>query len=142
MIVTVRDNTPINIRDILQRSPVRDIPGAEAVMQECMFRSQEIRYGFVDGTVACVWGLIPPTIMSDSAYLWLLTTDIVAEHKFLFIRHSQVQIEDALELYPTIIGDCEVGNAQAFRWLRWLGAEFAEPIGKRVPFVIRKKLNG
>ena len=141
--IDIRSNTTIDINDVIRRSPVAGVQDAEAVLRECMLSSVDVRYGMLDGKVACMWGLIPPTILSDVAYLWLLTTDIVAEHKFLFIRHSQVYIEDALKQYPTIIGDVFIENTAAKRWLKWLGAEFKEPIGQRVPFVIKAKvLNG
>ena len=127
----------LDIREILQRSPVADVPGAEEIMKECMFRSIEVRYGFVNGVPACVWGLIPPTLLSSTAYLWLLTTDIVVEHKFLFIRHSQRYIEEALKEWPTIIGTCDINNHSAKRWLEWLGAEFTPAVRGQYPFVIR-----
>lgn len=128
-----------NLGDIIRRSPVAGVAGAEDIINECMFRSIEVRYGLLDGEVACMWGIIPPTLLSDTAYLWLLTTDIVAEHKFLFVRHSQVWIQSALKRWPRIIGDCVIGNHQAIRWLRWLGAEFGEPFMGRVPFIIQAK---
>ena len=137
--IAIESSREINIRDVIKRSPVSRLPGAEEVLRECMYRSIEVRYGLVDGEVACVWGLIPPTLLSTTAYLWLLTTEIIAENKFLFIRHSQRYIEEALESFPCIIGDCIIGERSAMRWLRWLGAEFAEPIDGRIPFVIRKK---
>lgn len=128
-----------DISEVLYRSPVANLPGAEEILLECATRSVEVRYGFVDGKVACVWGLIPPTLLSSTAYLWLLTTDIIAEHKFLFIRHSQRYIEEALKEFPTIIGDCLIDNRPAKRWLEWLGAEFGPPILGRFPFTIRAK---
>ncbi len=137
-------NRPVkDLRKILQRSPVADSPGAEKVMKDCLFRSIEVWQGIVDGEVACVWGLIPPTLLSNRAYLWLLTTDLVENHKFLFVRNSQRYIEFALKVWPEIFGDCVVGNHSAKRWLGWLGAEFGETKGNLIPFVIRKKvLNG
>lgn len=123
--------------DLIRDSEVAHQPDAESILQECMFRSIEIRQGLVDGKLACVWGLIPPTLLSDSAYLWLLTTPLVAEHKFLFVRHSQIHIQELLKTYPKIIGD--VGNQQAKRWLEWLGAKFHKQIGGRVSFVIEAK---
>jgi len=142
MIAVLKDRA-IDVRDVVRRSPVAHIPGAEDILRDCMYRSVEVRAGLVDGEVACMWGLIPPTILSDTAWLWLLTTDIIAEHKFLFIRHSQRYIEEALKEYPNIIGDVMIDNRPAQRWLKWLGAEFKEPVGKRIPFVIKaKKLNG
>jgi hypothetical protein len=137
--ITIRKNKPADIREMVSRSPVADVPDAEKILRECMLRSIEVRYGLLDGEIACMWGLIPPTLLSDKAYLWLLTTDIVAEHKFLFIRHSQRYIEEALKIYPVIVGDVVLGNVSAMRWLKWLGAEFSEPDGKRISFTIQVK---
>ena len=129
----------VDLVDLIRHSPVADTPGAMETMQECMKRSVEVRYGLIDGEVACVWGLIPPTILSDTAYLWLLTTDVVARKKFLFIRYSQIYVEHALRSFPIIVGDCMANNASAIRWLRWLGAEFHNPVGLKIPFTIRAK---
>ena len=139
MTVTVLAKAPLNTADLIRRSPVANIPGAEEVLRECIYRSIEIRQGLLDGEIACAWGLIPPTLLSDTAYLWLLTTDIIAEHKFLFVRHSQRYIESALKAYPTIIGDVIGHNPSARRWLQWLGAEFAPMVMGRTPFTIKAK---
>lgn len=132
----------IDLREVVRRSPVADLPNAYDTLNEALWRSIEVRYGLVDGKVACIWGLIPPTLLSQTAYLWLLTTDIIAENKFLFIRHSQRYIEEALKQYPEIIGDTVISNTPAIRWLKWLGAEFGESSGLRLPFVIKAKKNG
>jgi hypothetical protein len=95
----------------------------------------------LDSEVACVYGLAPPTAISNRAYLWLLTTDLVEQHKFLFIRHSQLVVEDALKRYDVITGTVEHRNGPARRWLRWLGADIGAvdlEIGY-CPFVIRRK---
>jgi|SRR5580693_785470 hypothetical protein len=139
MMVDILAKAPSTTSDLIQRSPFADIPGAEEVFKECIWRSIEIRQGLVDGKIACVWGLIPPTVLSTTAYLWLLTTDIIAEHKFLFVRHSQRYIEEALKKYPTIIGEVIGHNPSASRWIHWLGGEFGPMIGGRTPFTIRAK---
>ena len=122
--ISIQAIADISLSEVLRRSPVAGKPDAERILRECVYRSTQVRYGFVDGEIAAMWGLIPPTLLSSSAYLWLLTTEIAAEHKFLLVRHSQRWIEDALKVYPTIVGD--VGNPAAKRWLAWLGAEFSE----------------
>jgi hypothetical protein len=137
--ISVMTKSDIPIRAILDQTSVGNRTDAEATLRACIIRSSEVRYGFIHGELACLWGLIPPSLLSDTAYLWLLTTEIVAENKFLFIRHSQRMIEDALLLYPRLEGDVVVGNDSAFRWLRWLGAQFSPPEGKVVKFVIRRK---
>ncbi len=137
--ISIQRMSHVSLQDVLRRSPVADRPDAEIILRDCLYRSIEVRYGFVDDELACVWGLIPPSLLSTTAYLWLLTTDVVEDHKFLFVRHSQRWIEQALKTYPTIIGDAVAGNDRGIRWLRWLGAEFGEPEGKRIRFMIRKR---
>lgn len=93
----------------------------------------------VDGQGACIWGLIPPTLLSDQAYLWLYTTDLAEEHQFLLVRHSQRMIEEMLKEFPILVGHCHSEDPRAQRWLKWLGAEFDFPQGKLIPFAIRRK---
>jgi hypothetical protein len=102
--------------------------------------SAKLCIGIVDGKLVCAWGLVPPSLMSDRAYLWLFSTEAVEEHKFIFVRNSQKAVAEMLEEYPIITGYCELGNTRSMRWLRWLGAVFGEPINsKAIPFEIRKR---
>lgn len=98
--------------------------------------------GFVDDKPICIYGLTPPTLCSDSGYLWLHTTKEFTNHVFIFVRHSQIVIEQMLAMYPKIVGHAEVGADKSIRWLKWLGAEFDEPVGRLIPFVIQRKSNG
>jgi hypothetical protein len=125
--------------DIIKRSSVASLPNAEQVLRRWLRTSEEVWLGMHDDKVACVYGLAPPTAISNRAYLWLLTTDLVEKHKFLFVRHSQLVIEDALKRYDIIIGHVEVGNTSARRWLRWLGAEIAAPEKGFSKFEIRRR---
>lgn len=93
---------------------------------------------FIDGKLACLWGLIPPTLMSHQAYLWFYTTDVIEEHQFILVRHSQMAIEEILEDYPSIVGHATMGADKSIRWLKWLGAEFGPPQGTGVPFRINR----
>lgn len=101
--------------------------------------SVDVQVGYIDDELACVWGLQPPTLLSDRAYLWLYVTDVVQEHTFTFIRQSQIAVQRMLETYPMLYGRVEVGNIKAIPWLRWLGATFGESIDGRIPFFIRRK---
>jgi hypothetical protein len=137
--ITVKEATTYRVREVVARSEFANVPGAEEKLKECLYRSRERYIAWVDDEVGCMWGLAPQTILSDQAYMWLITTDIAAEHKFLLVRYSQMFVERALLSYKIITGHVEAGNTSAKRWLRWLGAEFGTSDGKLMTFAIRRK---
>ena len=128
----------MSVREFCGKTGVILHPNDVATMARCLRTSTMVYVGKIDGKVICSWGVVPPTLMSDQAYLWLYTTEALAEHKFIFVRHSQRVIERLLDEYRALVGHVLVGNDLAFRWLRWLGAEFGEPIGALVPFRIER----
>lgn len=107
-------------------------------MDFCLLMSTVIWAGFIDGKLACIWGVIPPTLMSYQAYLWLYTTDAIKEHEFRLIRHSQMVIEEVLQEYESVVGHAIIGSDKSIRWLKWLGAKFGPPQGTAVPFRITR----
>ena len=109
------------------------------IFDRCLMLTSSLWVGLVEGKLICTWGLIPPTLMSDQAYLWLYTTPALKEHQFIFVRKSQIALEGMLKEYPLITGHASAENTQAIRWLKWLGATFSDPVGKFLPFTIRKK---
>lgn len=102
----------------------------------CAKFSSELYVGMVDGKAVCIWGLMPPTIVSDQAYLWLHVLDTLQGYEFIFIRRSQLVVQGMLQSYPTIVGHCQIGNHKAQRWLKWLGAKFSQASNGFIPFVI------
>lgn len=137
--IQIAEAKALNVKDIILSTEFADVKGAEEVLDECLYRSSVRCVGYVDRKPACVWGLIPRSLLSNQAYIWLLTTEIAAEHKFLLVRYSQLFVAEALKTYSTLYGHVDAGNFPAKRWLKWLGAEFGETDGKKVHFVIRKR---
>ena len=113
----------------------------KALFEHCLMATESLWVGRIDNKLVCAWGLIPPTIMSEQAHLWLYTTDAVKEHEFIFVRNSQKALAEMFKEYPVIVGFTAVGQSRSIRWLRWLGAVFGNPgiNGKVIPFTIRKK---
>ena len=142
MISLEKVRTAVDFNDVLARSPVRNIPGADRTLRDTLTKSVVVWVGKVDGEIACVWGLIPPTLISRRAYLWMYSTDAVADHKFVFVRHSQRVIEKMLERYDSIVGHCLVGARDSIRWVRWLGGVFGETNGHFMPFTIERRQHG
>lgn len=107
------------------------------ILNSFLHHSTTVWVGMEDDKVCGFWGIVLPSLISDRAYLWLHVTPALAEHRFLFIRHSQMFIKNLLEEYPLIVGHCIRGERKSLRWLQWLGATFHHPEGKLVPFEIR-----
>jgi hypothetical protein len=107
--------------------------------QQFVLVSQAIWSCVIEGEFIGMWGTIPPTLLSDHTYLWVYTNEKVSGHSFVFIRHSQIAIAEVLKEWPIVHGHAVVGANKSIRWLKWLGAEFFEPEGNLIPFVIRRK---
>lgn len=113
-------------------------------LRECMKLSQNVWQGTIDGEVACVWGIVTPTIISNRCYLWLMATDVADKHQFILVRYSQMVVGCLLDQYEEVVGHVLSDQHRSQKWLKWLGAEFHMPEedGKKIPFVIRRKADG
>jgi hypothetical protein len=83
--------------------------------------SRPLLAGFYGLELICVMGLIPQTLLADSAYLWMIDTPAMACHRVAFVFESKEFIANMLRIYPKIFGHCCQPDTR--RWLRWLGAE-------------------
>jgi hypothetical protein len=115
--------------------PVKD----RTIMSSAMQSSSRVWVGLDDDTVLACWGVQPPSLLSDRAYIWVWTSEHLQSHVFMFIRHSQRAIADMLLEYQTLYGVTVAGNDRAVRWLKWLGAEFGPEYHGVLPFEIRAK---
>lgn len=85
--------------------------------------------GYVDGEPACIWGIVPSTMLSDDCYMWMAWNELVDQNRIIFARWSRLVIEAVLERWPVIFGYCSSEGAE--RFLKWLGAKTGELDGKR-----------
>lgn len=114
-------------------------PQGWEILNRSFANSSEIWVGMDDDVMLGFWGLIPPTMLSNRAYIWFYSNPNLAEHSFIFVRHSQRVIERALQSYPLIVGHCLQSATHSQRWLRWLGARFLEGDGTFIPFEIKER---
>ena len=96
--------------------------------------------GYIDQDVICVFGVVPPTLLSDRAYLWLWATDKVVGNEFIFVRKSQMVVKELLKRFHKLYGVCEASAERSQRWVKWLGGEFGKSnLDGYVSFVIGDK---
>jgi hypothetical protein len=130
----------VDYGEVIQHSAAANVPEAQEYMKSFLRKSAHTYVGFIDGKVAAVYGLLTPTLLSDMGYMWLLTTDVVDGHKFVFVRHSQVVVGSVLKHYARIVGNTSPADTRAIRWLKWLGATYKyPPDAKLLPFTITRE---
>jgi hypothetical protein len=92
---------------------------------------------YADGEFVCLFGMHPLGLLSDTALIWMLGTDLIERHKGAFIRHSREYIQTMLRVSPVLTNWCDVRNNKTIRWLKLMGFTFfkSEPYGvKGYPF--------
>ena len=105
----------------------------QETMQRSLNNSTDTWVAYADQKVVGFAGVIPPTLLSDTAYFWLYATTDFARHSFACARISRRLVADALARYPILVGHC---TEKSVRWLRHLGATLMEPQGPVIPFRI------
>lgn len=116
--------------------------GECSVLRQWYLRSLEVYGGYANGILACAWGVVAPSLLSDHAYLWLITSPLVDKNKFIFVRHSQIVIQDLLREYKSISGHTAASNESAVKWLKLLGAKFTESEAEGVLRFEIRRANG
>ena len=120
----------------IRRITAEELPDwADASLRDYAQRSDPLlTYWFGEELIAIV-GFIPFGILSSTAYLWMQETPATFQHPTAVARQGLLTLREIRKRYTRIYGECAVGS-RSIRWLRWLGARFAEPVGRSVPFLI------
>lgn len=101
--------------------------------EEAAKLASDIIVGMYNSRPVCFIGLQPPTILSSSAYIWLIITEWGSAHPYIIGKYSRGIIDTFLLKYPHLYGHCF--SASSARWLKYLGAEFTS----ETEFEIRRK---
>ena len=126
------DNSQISeIMDLLDLDQTgREITGRYAAL------SSPLVAGFCKGELLGFVGLLPPTILSPSAYIWMHETQAIARHKMWFARQAKSFLANMFKLYDNISGNCFATRGP--RWVESLGGEFIDKSGPVTSFIFRK----
>src|SRR5258708_12207330 len=105
-------------------------------LDACLGFATHLWIGQVDGKMVCAWGLVPPSLLAEEAYLWLYSTPEVADHKFVFVRYSQLVMKEMLRIYPRIVGVTDIKSTNSTPCLTCLRANFVHNSAPHTPFSI------
>jgi|SRR6516162_2990018 hypothetical protein len=142
MEVEIRPANHMDLLGLISRTEFASIAGAEESLRHHMLLSEDAWIGKIDGELMIAWGVIPPCMLSSSAYVWVLVADALKrpEYKFIFARYSQRIKDILLQKYDSLFGYCYPYQQDSLRWIKFLGAEFRELDERnRIPFKIRRK---
>jgi hypothetical protein len=91
-------------------------------LTEAVVLSTDIIVGMFNNQPLCFIGIAPRSLVSDSAYIWMITTDEGKRHSILIARYAKSFVEIVMLKYSFIFGDCF--DEKSRNWLRHLGAKF------------------
>lgn len=77
--------------------------------------------GFVDGKLACTFGVGPLSILSGIGAPWMLGTDELDRHSRILIRLTPDYISAMLQVFPELENYVHADNKVSVRWLKRLG---------------------
>ncbi len=105
--------------------PVEDILG------KCVAKSEMVWAGMVDDEVACIFGVVGASLISETGYPWMLGTDLIEVHAKAFLRRNKKMVGLMLARYPYLVNYVDTRNVKAIEWLKWLGflLQAPEPYG-------------
>lgn len=108
-----------------------------SALRRGMACSSHVWTGTVDGEPACMFGVVPVSMMSSVGVPWMLGTPLVEEHATAFLRRNKRYVKQMTAAYNYLVNYVDDRNVKAIEWLKWLGFTMSEPqqFGyKRMPF--------
>ena len=93
----------------------------EAIVKSAVNEASYVFTALIDGKPACMWGIYQQTMLSDTAYMWLITTPLVEEHQFFFARKSYIYLAELKLHFRVIQGHVDSRFKRSVKWLKWLG---------------------
>lgn len=83
--------------------------------------------GLIDGQVACMFGVMPASLMGGSGYPWMLGSELIVNNQKLFLRRCRENVQMMAEQFNYLHNYVDDRNIKAIKWLQWLGFEVGEP---------------
>lgn len=86
---------------------------------------------FLGGEPVAMYGFAVVSLAGGTASPWLLGTEAVSEHPWVFGRQARRVVDAWLQIFPRMQNFVDARHTAAVRWLEWLGftLEPARPHG-------------
>lgn len=93
--------------------------------------------GFINGELACIFGVGRVTLLSNRGVVWFVATPVIEHNQMAFLRVCRRYYAEMCYGYSRMFNYVDARNTLAINWLKWLGFKFeeAEPMGiNKIPF--------
>lgn len=101
--------------------------GPQAALHDCLAWSHESYAGFIEGELACLFGVGPGSFLLNAGVPWMLSSPVVERHPRSFFIASRAVVRAWLERYDSLEQMVDARHHQALRWLRHLGFTIEQP---------------
>lgn len=98
---------------------------------ESLGATSDPRTGLIDGEVACMCGIVSPSVLSTTGVPWLLSSNKVDSAGLSFAKGCKAYFKGYTRDFDLLVNFVDARHEQAIRWLKWLGFTIhpAEPFG-------------
>ncbi len=110
---------------------LRDADKAEIKAASHLSSYEALEYGvrfstlsrtvFMDGQIACMWGVGSANLIGGVGVPWMLGSPLIKTHAASFLRRCGPCVEQLKAGFQLLENYVDARNTAAIRWLRWLG---------------------
>jgi len=83
--------------------------------------------GLADDVPACMFGVAPASILSNTGLVWMIGTNLIDRHQMAFLRRNRNMVKIMSNSFDRLENYVAEYNTRAIAWLKWLGFQFGEP---------------
>lgn len=89
--------------------------------------SSHVWTGMFNLQPACMFGVVPSSLLGGSGAVWMIGTDTLVAHQMTFLRHCRGELARLQLVYRHLWNFVADDNTLAKRWLAWLGFHLFAP---------------
>lgn len=93
----------------------------EEAVRQAIEGSREVWSGFADGKLVLIYGVRLVNILSNHAYIWMISTELAAKHWVTFARATTLFAWELLQQYDQITAISPLKSKRSHKWLQYIG---------------------
>lgn len=83
--------------------------------------------GLCDGVPVCIFGVIPQSMVGNTATIWLISSEKINDCPITFLRMGKKRLLELSAHYGMLYNYVDARYAESVKWLKWLGFTIHEP---------------